>query len=29
KGLSLETCTAIGAVPAHLAGLMENLRCKK
>ncbi len=29
KGLSLETCTAIGAIPAHLAGLMANLETKK
>ena len=29
KGLSLETCTAIGAIPAHLAGLMNNLETKK
>lgn len=25
KGLSLETCTAIGAIPAYIKGLMENL----
>jgi len=29
KGLSLETCTAIGAIPAHLSGLMANLETKK
>jgi hypothetical protein len=29
KGLSLETCTAIGAIPANLAGLMTNLETKK
>nr|WP_279385221.1 DUF531 family protein [Methanosarcina barkeri] len=29
KGLSLETCTAIGAIPAHLSGLMENIETKK
>ncbi|AKB26916.1 Uncharacterized protein conserved in archaea (DUF531) [Methanosarcina siciliae C2J] len=29
KGLSLETCTAIGAIPAHLSGLMEILEIKK
>lgn len=29
KGLSLETCTAIGAIPAHLSGLMTMLTIKK
>lgn len=29
KGLSLETCTAIGAIPANISGLMENLETKK
>ena len=29
KGLSLETCTAIGAIPANISGLMENLEIKK
>jgi hypothetical protein len=29
KGLSLETCTAIGAIPAHLSGIMINLAGKK
>jgi hypothetical protein len=29
KGLSLETCTAIGAIPAHLSGLMTGLATKK
>ncbi|WP_394325992.1 DUF531 family protein [Methanosarcina horonobensis] len=29
KGLSLETCTAIGAIPAHLAGIMKNMQPKK
>lgn len=29
KELSLETCTAIGAIPAHLSGLMANLEAKK
>lgn len=29
KGLSLETCTAIGAVPANLSGLMTGLETKK
>ncbi|WP_292381775.1 DUF531 domain-containing protein [Methanosarcina sp. UBA289] len=29
KGLSLETCTAIGAIPAYLSGLMANLETKK
>jgi uncharacterized protein len=29
KGLSLETCTAIGAIPANLAGLMTKLDVKK
>jgi hypothetical protein len=29
KGLSFETCTAIGAIPAYLSGLMTNLETKK
>ena len=29
KGLSLETCTAIGAIPANLSGLMTKLEVKK
>lgn len=29
KGLSLETCTAIGAIPAYFSGLMANLETKK
>lgn len=29
KGLSLETCTAIGAIPAHLSGLMATLEARK
>lgn len=29
KGLSLETCTAIGAIPAQLSGLMTSLKPKR
>ncbi len=29
KGLSLETCTAIGAIPANLSGLMTKLEVEK
>ncbi|MDQ1252345.1 MAG: uncharacterized protein QG646_1466 [Euryarchaeota archaeon] len=29
KGLSLETCTAIGAIPANLAGLMTRMEVQK
>jgi uncharacterized protein len=29
KGLSLETCTAIGAIPANLSGLMTRLEAKR
>lgn len=29
KGLSFETCTAIGAIPALIRGLMENLERNK
>jgi hypothetical protein len=29
RGLSLETCTAIGAIPAHLSGLMTKMEVQK
>ena len=29
KGLSLETCTAIGAIPANLSGLMTRMEVQK